>query len=83
MDICQLSAAELGSALRRGTLSAVEALDAVLRRADEIADPVNPFSVRLDERARQAAEAADAALARGTGGPLCGIPVGPLAFKMT
>lgn len=43
MDICQLSAAELGSALRRGDLSAAEALDA--------------------------------ALARGTGGPLCGIPV--------
>jgi amidase len=75
MDICQLSAAELASALRRGDLSAAEALDAVLRRADGIAGPVNPFSVRLDERARRAARAADAALARGTGGPLCGIPV--------
>ena len=32
MDICQLSAAELGSALRRGDLSAAEALDAVLRK---------------------------------------------------
>jgi Asp-tRNA(Asn)/Glu-tRNA(Gln) amidotransferase A subunit family amidase len=75
MDICQLSAAELGSALRRGDLSAAEALDAVLRRADEIAGTVNPFSVRLDGRARRAARAADVALARGTGGPLCGIPV--------
>jgi Asp-tRNA(Asn)/Glu-tRNA(Gln) amidotransferase A subunit family amidase len=75
MDICQLSATELSAALRRGDLSAQDALDAVLRRADEIAATVNPFSVRLDERARLAAAAADEALARGSGGPLCGVPV--------
>jgi Asp-tRNA(Asn)/Glu-tRNA(Gln) amidotransferase A subunit family amidase len=75
MDICQLSAIELSAALRRGELTAVQILDAVLRRADEIAPVVNPFSARLDERARRAALAADEALARGSGGPLCGIPV--------
>ena len=36
---------------------------------------VNPFALRLDERARAAAAAADAQLARGEGGPLCGVPV--------
>ena len=75
MDICQLTATELGTAMRRGDISAVAALDAVLRRADEIAEPVNPFSVRLDEPARLAARAADEALARGDGGPLYGEPV--------
>jgi Asp-tRNA(Asn)/Glu-tRNA(Gln) amidotransferase A subunit family amidase len=75
MDICQLPATELSAALRRGDLTARDALDAVLRRADEIAATVNPFSVRLDERAWRAAEAADAALAAGGGGPLCGVPV--------
>lgn len=75
MDVCELSAGELSAASPRRELSAAEALDAVLRRADEISGPVNPFSVRLDVRARRAAAAADAVLARGDGGPLCGVPV--------
>ena len=75
MDICALSAIDLRAALGRGELSAVEALEAVLCRADEIAASVNPFSARLDAAARTAAEAADRALSAGEGGPLCGIPV--------
>jgi Asp-tRNA(Asn)/Glu-tRNA(Gln) amidotransferase A subunit family amidase len=75
MQICDLSAVQLAAALRAGELSAGEVLDAVLRRADEIAVPVNPFTARLDDRARRAAAAADAGLARGEAGPLCGIPV--------
>ncbi len=75
MDICALSALELGAALRRREFTAVEALEAVLRRADEIAGTVNPFTVRLDEHAHRAAVAADAVLARGEGGPLTGVPV--------
>jgi Asp-tRNA(Asn)/Glu-tRNA(Gln) amidotransferase A subunit family amidase len=75
VDICELSATDLSAALRKRELSAMDALEAVLRRADEITGPVNPFSARLDERARRAARAADDALARGAGGPLCGIPV--------
>jgi Asp-tRNA(Asn)/Glu-tRNA(Gln) amidotransferase A subunit family amidase len=74
-DVCSLSALELGAALAQRELSAVEALDAVLARADEIEEPLNPYAVRLDDRARQAATAAGAALARGEGGPLCGIPL--------
>jgi Asp-tRNA(Asn)/Glu-tRNA(Gln) amidotransferase A subunit family amidase len=75
MDICEFSATELSAALRRRELSATDALDAVLQRADEIAGTVNPFSARLDDSARRAARAADAALSRGEGGPLCGVPV--------
>jgi Asp-tRNA(Asn)/Glu-tRNA(Gln) amidotransferase A subunit family amidase len=79
MDICEMSAVELGAALRRRDLSAIDALEAILQRADEIEDTINPFSVRLDNRARRAAQAADKALARRSRrskpGPLCGIPV--------
>lgn len=75
MDVCALSAVELRAALRRGELSAVDALEAVLERADEIAATFNPFTIRLDSAAREAAKAADEALSRGEGGPLCGIPV--------
>jgi Asp-tRNA(Asn)/Glu-tRNA(Gln) amidotransferase A subunit family amidase len=75
VDVCDLSAAELAVHLRRRDLSATEALEAVLERADEITDTVNPFTIRLDEQARAAAREADAALARGEGGPLLGIPV--------
>lgn len=75
MDVCALSAVELRAALRLGELSAVDALEAVLERADEITATVNPFTIRLDPAAREAAKAADEALSRGEGGPLCGIPV--------
>jgi amidase len=75
MEVFELTAVALTTALRRRELSAAEALDAVLERAEHVAAPVNPFAVRLDERARRAAAAADAALARGDGGPLCGVPV--------
>jgi len=75
VDVCTLSALELRTALRSGDLSAVDALEAVLVRADAVEESLNPFAVRLDDRARRAAEAADAALARGDGGALCGIPL--------
>src|SRR5262245_16960405 len=69
------SAIDLAAALRRRETSAAETLEAVLERADRVGPVLNPFSVRLDRRAREAARAADAALARRKGGPLCGVPV--------
>ena len=75
MDVCEVSAVELRAALARRDVSAAEVLEAVLDRADRLSEPLNPFAVRLDERARAAAAGADLALARGTGGPLCGLPV--------
>ena len=75
MDVCEVSAGELRAALARREVSAAEVLEAVLDRADRLSEPLNPFAVRLDERARAAAAGADLALARGTGGPLCGLPV--------
>ncbi|HVQ22601.1 MAG TPA: amidase [Candidatus Saccharimonadia bacterium] len=70
-----MSAVELVELLRRRDVSAVEALEAVIARADAMEPQVNPFSVRLDERARTAARHADTLLANGRGGPLTGLPV--------
>ena len=75
MDVNGLYALELSAALRRRDLSAVDALEAVLERADRVEGALNPFSVRLDDRARRSAAAADAVLAQGDGGPLCGVPL--------
>src|SRR5919108_6300550 len=66
------SAVELAAALRRRELTAVEALEAALACADAVPEA---FAVRLEERAHAAAAAADELLARGAGGPLCGVPV--------
>jgi len=75
MDATELDATDLAAALARRELSAREALEAVLDRADRVAGPLNPFAHRLDERARARADAADAALARGERRPLLGVPV--------
>ena len=75
MELWERSAVDLAAGLRGREFTAVEALQAVLARADAIAPALNPFAVRLEERALAAAERADERLARGEGGPLCGIPV--------
>jgi Asp-tRNA(Asn)/Glu-tRNA(Gln) amidotransferase A subunit family amidase len=71
----QMTAAELSHALRARELSATEALMAVLERADYAQAWLNPFAVRLDERAYQAAKHADRLLHERRGGVLCGVPV--------
>ena len=70
-----MPATELVDHLRRREVSAVELLDAVLARADAMESILNPFSVRLDDRARASARHADTLLAHGRGGPLTGLPV--------
>jgi Asp-tRNA(Asn)/Glu-tRNA(Gln) amidotransferase A subunit family amidase len=70
-----LDATELLELLRGREVSAVELLDEVLRRGDEIAGPVNPFAFRLDERARADAVESDRRLAEGTARPLEGLPL--------
>src|SRR3954454_24171455 len=75
MDACDLSAIELAAALRHRELTPLDALEAVLERADAITDEVNPYALRLDERARAAATASGELLSRGAGGPLTGVPV--------
>ena len=75
MDVCELSAGGLRSALRRRELSAVEALEAVLERAD--ASPgrcTRSRSGSTSARGRGVGGRRRRSRA-GTGGPLCGVPV--------
>jgi len=73
---CGLPARVLARRLRRRQLTATEALEAHLRRIDEHNPTLNAV-VSLDaDRARDVAEAADAALRRGElWGPLHGVPM--------
>ena len=61
--------------LRGRAVSAVELLQAVLTRADEISPTVNPFAVRLDDVAFRAAEESDRRYDRGEARLLEGLPV--------
>ncbi|MEM9601981.1 MAG: Asp-tRNA(Asn)/Glu-tRNA(Gln) amidotransferase subunit GatA [Pseudomonadota bacterium] len=62
-------------ALAAGDFSSVELTDALLERIAARESELNCFVRSCPERARAQAEAADAARAAGTGGPLCGLPV--------
>jgi amidase len=76
MSVCDLPAHVLAGKLRRGQLSAVEALDAFLERI-EMRNPAINAVVSLDvARAGKLARAADGALKRGAApGPLHGLPI--------
>ncbi|MDE0547576.1 amidase family protein [Microbacterium sp. C7(2022)] len=74
-DYSRASAVDLASALRRGEVRSIDLVDAALERVDRIDPLVNAVIVRDDDRARRDAQAADAQIAAGTGGPLCGVPI--------
>ena len=69
------TATELTAALRARKISASELLHLTIRRVEAADRSINAVVVRDFERAREAAKAADAALARGESGPLLGVPV--------
>jgi len=75
MDTVCKSATELATELRNRRVSAVELLEATIDRSEQVTAALNPFAVKLYERARKAAKAADRKLAKGAGAPLCGVPV--------
>jgi amidase len=68
------SAGETVAALAARTISSLELVDAAIARIEAHDGRTNAVVVRDFERARQAARAADAALARGESGPLLGLP---------
>jgi len=74
-DLTDLSLAQMRDGLRAKSFSARE-LAAAHVSAVEGARALNAFLVETPEHAMKAAEAADAALARGEAKPLAGIPLG-------
>jgi amidase len=72
-DFCSIQ--QLGEALLMRKLSALELLDHTIARIEALDGRFNAVVVRDFDRARDAAKAADAALARGEANPLLGIPV--------
>ncbi|ERG97781.1 MAG: aspartyl/glutamyl-tRNA amidotransferase subunit A [Haloquadratum sp. J07HQX50] len=75
-SICYLSASELALRIRRGDLSPVDVVEAHLDRIADLDDEINAYVHVLEDRARSAAQRAEAAVeAGGQLGPLHGVPV--------
>ncbi|MCA8927862.1 MAG: amidase, partial [Alphaproteobacteria bacterium] len=70
-----LTIAEASELLRSRALSAVELTEHLLARIEAVDPTVNSYLLVTAERALDDARSADAAIAKGEGGPLCGIPV--------
>ncbi len=74
-ELWRLGAAELASAIRTREVTSCEAVEAHLRRIEQVNGAVNAVTVVLAEQALAAAEEADRALADGHApGPLHGVP---------
>jgi amidase len=69
------SITELSSAMQSRRISASELLEHTIARIETLDRRFNAVVVRDFDRAREAAKAAEAALARGERHPLLGIPV--------
>ena len=75
-DLAFRSARELSAAIRRRDVSSRELLDLYLSRIEQLNPSLNAVVTLDAEGARRAADAADAALARGeVRGPLHGVPM--------
>jgi amidase len=69
------TAGDLVAALAARKVGALELADAAIERIERLDGPINAVVVRDFDRARAAAKAADAALARGERRPLLGLPM--------
>ena len=75
VELTHLSAIEIADRVREGDVTAVEVVDAHIRRIEDVDRHLNAVVVRRFEAARVEAAAIDAAVARGeTVGPLAGVP---------
>ncbi|HEV7158233.1 MAG TPA: amidase family protein, partial [Caulobacteraceae bacterium] len=75
LDYATATAGELLAALKARQVSAEELFEAAADRIEALDGPINAVVVRDFDRARSAARAADAALARGEDRPLLGLPM--------
>ncbi|MEM8975615.1 MAG: amidase family protein [Pseudomonadota bacterium] len=75
-ELWRLSGAEISQMVRTKKVSALEVCDAALARVEAINPSINAVVHRTDDEARDAANAIDAAVAKGEEfGPLAGVPV--------
>src|SRR5258708_13484203 len=75
-EVCFLSARAMAEELRRGQLSAREAVAAHLRRIERVNPKLNAIVTLVADRAMEQASAADESQTRGEPtGPLHGLPV--------
>src|ERR1043166_3819475 len=74
-DLTPLTIAEARDGLAKKSVTSRELTDAHLA-AMEAARSLNAFILETPEQARAMAQAADAKIAKGEGGPLAGIPLG-------
>ena len=76
-DLCYMSAYEALKRFRNLSLSPVELLDAILKKANSVADTVNPFADCYFEEARENAKKSETLYAQRIAdiGPLEGIPL--------
>ena len=74
-DLTSLTLAEARDRLKSRAISSLEMTRAHLE-AIERAEPLNAFVATTADKALQMAEASDARLAKGEGGPLEGLPIG-------
>jgi len=75
MSLHTLTIHELQDMLNKRQVSAVELTRDVLERIEKVEDRVKAYISLDSEGAIKQAEAADKELRKGTGGPLCGIPL--------
>jgi amidase len=75
LDYAKATAGGLAKALAARQVSAVELCDTAIAAIEAKDGPINAVVVRDFDRARDAAKAADAALARGESRPLLGVPM--------
>lgn len=76
MDILSLSAVELGTAIREGRATAVEAMEAVLGRIEELEERLHCYITVDKEKALEKAGQVQKKIAAGElTGPLAGVPV--------
>jgi aspartyl-tRNA(Asn)/glutamyl-tRNA(Gln) amidotransferase subunit A len=75
-SLADLTIREIGELLRARAVSAVDVLEAVFRRLESTEPKVHAYAAIMEGSAREAAEAADRAIARDEySGPLHGVPL--------
>ena len=83
-DLHELSALDLAAAIRSGEVSAVDAVDAALARAERLGQQLGAFVTMTGDAARDQATAADAQRGRGVDlPPLLGVPTAIKDLNMT